>query len=375
MRRQLRLAAVLLATAACSDLGPSAPDLPSTSHSIAPPGIAGEAVTVLSRNLYFGADLDELFAPGADFGQVAAQLWQTIQYTNFPARAKALALEIQSLRPHLIGLQEVVTYTLVAPDFTPIGQLNHLQLLLSELTALGLAYDIAVLTAHTSAFVPVGSVANPAFYVGFLDADAILVRRDVPRENPAAGVYSARVPLPFGVDILHAWQTVDASVAGQTIRFANTHLETQNFPAVQEAQTAELIQALSTSPWPVVLVGDFNSAANRSAPENKKTATYEMLLSAGFVDLWTRAGPSDKGLTCCHDADLSNSEAGFDQRLDLVLARNKANGRGFAGGVALTVTGDDPSDRFATGLGYSLWASDHAGIAASIWMPKGLTGN
>jgi endonuclease/exonuclease/phosphatase family metal-dependent hydrolase len=375
MRSTARMSAALLIVAACSTPDFTGP-APTTSvlDGLAPPEMARSSLTVLSRNLYFGADLDVLFVPGVDFGAAALEAWETIQYTDFPARAQALAQEIQQLRPHVIGLQEVVTYTVLSPQFQPIGQLSHLQHLLQELAALGLNYQIAVFTPHTTFTAPVGDLQNPAFYVNFLDAEAILVRADVTVLGAAAAIYAARVPLPapIGIPILHAWQTVDVLFGGEAVRFANTHLETQSFPDVQEAQAMELIAALEGSPLPVVLVGDFNSAANRSAPEDRKTATYQMLMDAGFVDLWTRSGPSDKGLTCCHTGDLSNDASTFDQRLDLVLARNMDRGKGFAGGVAMDILGDEVDDRFATSLGYSLWPSDHAGIAATIWFPAGL---
>lgn len=374
MRRMTWLGAILLMVAACTTPDFTGPEVPPSSAAFAPPGVAGSSVTVLSRNLYFGTDLDVLFVPGIDFGQAAMQAWATIQYTNFPARAQALAQEIEELQPHVIGLQEVVTFTVLSPQFQPVAQLSHVQILLQELAALGMNYQIAAFTPHTNVTAPVGDIQNPAFYVNFVDAEAILVRSGVPVLGVDGAIYDARVPLPapIGLPILHSWQTVDVIVAGQALRFANTHLETQSFADVQEAQTQELIAALEDSPLPVVLVGDFNSAANRSAAADRKTATYGMLLDAGFVDLWTRTAPSNKGLTCCHAGDLSNAGLTFDQRLDLVFARNMDQGRGFAGGVAMDILGEEIGDRFDTGLGYSLWPSDHAGIAATIWMPKGL---
>lgn len=373
MRPRRCLSAFLVITAACAGPDVAGPD-PVRSASrdqLAPPGVAARSITVLTRNIYPGADLDALLEPGVDFGQAALEAWATVQFTSFPSRARALAAEIDELRPHAVGLQEAVTFTVLAPDFTVLGQQSHLQILLDELAALGLDYDVAVFTPNTDFTAPVGDLANPAFYVNFLDAEAILVRGDVPWSDAAADIYAAHVPLPFGIDILQVWQTVDITVAGQTVRFANTHLEGQTFAQVQEAQTAELIGVLAPSPWPVILVGDLNSAANRSAPEDRKTASYGMLLEAGFVDLWTHSGPADKGLTCCHDPDLANVAPAFDQRLDLVLMRNATRGTGFVGGTTLDIVGEEIGDRFDTGLGYALWPSDHAGVAAAVWLPPG----
>lgn len=374
MRRILPLA-VIVSLAACTDLGPTTPGATDAAnqHQLAPPGVEARSITVLSRNLYYGADLDAIFVPGADIGELAEEAWATIQFTNFPARAQALANEILMLQPHLVGLQEVTTYTILSTGFQVLGQLDFLAQLLQATAALGLDYRLAIRVPSTTFTAPVGSVANPDFYVHYQDSDAILYRGDVEivPGSPRGGLYAARVPLPVGIDLTHTWQWVDAVVANQTVRFANTHLETQGFAAVQEAQTAELLQRLAGSPLPVILVGDFNSAANPSAPADRKTGTYGMLLGAGYVDLWTHEGPRDRGLTCCHASDLTNAVASFDQRLDLVLARNVEQGGGFAGGTALVVTGEEAGDRFTLGPGYSLWPSDHAGIAASVWLPKG----
>ena len=63
----------------------------------------------MSRNLYLGADI--ITAATAkdtpDLEQRATTLFQTVQQTNFPVRAKAIAKEIAATHPDLVGLQEV----------------------------------------------------------------------------------------------------------------------------------------------------------------------------------------------------------------------------------------------------------------------------
>jgi endonuclease/exonuclease/phosphatase family metal-dependent hydrolase len=153
----------------------------------------------------------------------------------------------------------------------------------------------------------------------------------------------------------------------------NTHLEIQSFAPIQTAQATELVAAMNNSPHPVILVGDFNSAANPSAPADRKTGSYDILRAAGFDDLWSRVHDEDTGPTCCHLADLSNTTASFNQRLDLIMARNIAGQNpGFAGGVQMGVVGGSGNDRFMVPQGYSLWPSDHAGVVATLRLPPGL---
>jgi hypothetical protein len=114
---------------------------------------------------------------------------------------------------------------------------------------------------------------------------------------------------------------------------------------------------------PVIVVGDFNSAANPGAADDRKTDTYGMLLSAGFTDVWDRGRKPDAGLTCCHNEQLSNVLPAFDQRIDLILL-NQGWGR-MIGSAQARVLGDDPAVHAAFGL----WPSNHAGVIAVLHMP------
>jgi endonuclease/exonuclease/phosphatase family metal-dependent hydrolase len=167
---------------------------------------------------------------------------------------------------------------------------------------------------------------------------------------------------------------VTAQVEGHTIRFANTHLEVQRFQDTQVAQARQLIEELAASTVPVVLVGDFNSAANHDAARDEGTPTYKMLRNAGYADLWIREAGSVTGYTCCQGADLTNEVSLLDQRLDLVLVRY--GNAGFGGRSMVKLIGDEPSDRITVEhpwLGWvTLWPSDHAGVAATMWPAPGL---
>ena len=101
---------------------------------------------VMTRNLYLGADLDPVVAaagagnPNALIAAVS-DAWATIVGTDFPARAEALADEIEQDKPTLIGLQEVSLYRIgKANDPTPAEEVkyDYLKILLGELNSRGL---------------------------------------------------------------------------------------------------------------------------------------------------------------------------------------------------------------------------------------------
>ncbi len=159
------------------------------------------------------------------------------------------------------------------------------------------------------------------------------------------------------LNILRGWVSVDATIAGDTFRFVSTHLESGSRD-VQVAQATELLRLLGGQDLPTILVGDFNSPADGSG-----TPTYGVLVGAGFMDVWRSANPHDAGLTCCHQADLSNPTRSFSKRLDLILVRDGiTHGRrsGFRC-VQATLVGHKVSDRVA-----GLWPSDHAGVVATL---------
>ena len=94
---------------------------------------------------------------------------------------------------------------------------------------------------------------------------------------------------------------IDAKIHGRVVRVVSTHLEPIS-PPVQIAQALELLSGPAQTTLPLIMLGDFNSAADGST-----TATYGLLTAAGLVDTWNAAHPGDPGLTCCQAADLLNA--------------------------------------------------------------------
>jgi endonuclease/exonuclease/phosphatase family metal-dependent hydrolase len=203
--------------------------------------------------------------------------------------------------------------------------------------------------------------------IRYTDRDVILARCDVPTSDGRSGVYDARVVFtvgPTSIPALRGWTSTLATVGGVTFRFVNTHLETDGSPAIQVAQANELLGTLSAESRPIVFVCDCNSAADGS-----QTATYGLLTgSGGFTDAWTEAHPRDPGYTSSLP-DGFFTDPQLRTRIDLVLARygfNASPNAGIVGGVHADVVGETPAERTASGL----WPSDHAGVVATLNMPK-----
>ena len=380
MRRPITLLVAGILLVGCGEAGTMGSGPEPVAHATArtnlPPAGAG-GVTVLTRNIYLGADLGPLLDPTNPFPVPVrvAQTWAQVLATSFPERAGALAAEIQATQPHLIGLQEVVLYRLQQPGDAAFGGMTRatdvafdfLQILQDSLAGRGMAYYVASSQQQTDLEFPALVSQNPLSFmdIRYTDRDVILARSDVTVADPRGANFAQPLPANVGgvsVAILRGWTSVKATVAGNTFRFVNTHLETQQAPPVQHAQTAELLGILEMEPLPVILVGDFNSAADRS-----QTATYGMIASAGFVDAWTERQPTEPGFTCCHPASLRGFSRAPTTRIDLVFARDAfgIEDAGIVGGVHADVLGEEPEDRTRSGL----WPSDHAGVAVTLRLP------
>ncbi|MEX2282510.1 MAG: endonuclease/exonuclease/phosphatase family protein [Gemmatimonadota bacterium] len=367
----IKAAMLLLSLAACSD-DPTDTTL-QPSASLADPGERG--ITIMSRNLYLGANLDPIIS-AQNPNQVpfiAAQAWAAVIASNFPERAQALAAEIAATQPDLIGLQEATVYRRQSPSDFVLGNrtinanviaYDFVALLLAALAERGLHYHVAAMVTNTDIEVPVFTGQGPLPFddIRYTDADVILARNGIETSAAVARNYDAYVPVTIAglpLRLLRGWTAIDAVVNGQSIRFVNTHLEVQTFRPIQEAQATQLAASLQNSPLPVVVVGDLNSAANEDAPVASRTGSYDIMRGAGYADLWLRGNGQNDGLTCCWPADVRGTTP-LTQRIDFVLIRQGPSH--FVGGVQMDVLGDELIDRTASGL----WPSDHAGLAAVL---------
>jgi len=177
MKSMLKTLAVLALVLgqACSDASaPTAPvvtDGSALSETVGAGGGWGD-VTVMTQNLYVGADVDAVITalatpdPDDDIPALLDAI-ATLERTDFPARAAAIAREIGRAHPLVVGLQEVST---IGIDIPPLGvsvHLDFLQILRDALAAEGLDYAVGASQVNFT--------AAPAPGISLSDADVILV--------------------------------------------------------------------------------------------------------------------------------------------------------------------------------------------------------
>ncbi|MBI3858535.1 MAG: endonuclease/exonuclease/phosphatase family protein [Planctomycetes bacterium] len=330
-------------------------------------------IIVMTQNVYYGFDVNPLLGATSpdDVPILAAQAFQQLVFTNFPERAAAIADEIGRRRPHLVALQEVALFRIQSPGDAVVGGtipadavlFDHLDILLTALAARGLEYTVAGKVQNVDVELPMLTSVSPLAFddLRLTDYDVVLARKEVSISRASTANYTAKALVPtLGLEIPRGYVAVDAKIDGEgSVRFVTTHLEDAPFLDVQAAQVRELGALLAGETLPVLLAGDFNSAA----PDGDAPL---FLASQGYLDTWTRkanstAGP---GFTWGHDPDLTNPADKLTQRLDLVFVRPD-QGRELDG-VVVDVWGDELGERTASGM----WASDHAGVVAVLRLRK-----
>ncbi len=374
---------ILLASLGLVVLGLLAPSAGGAAQTPAPPN--GSTVTVMSRNLYLGADLSPAINAPNTCGAIDAggKILNDVDASNFPERAKLLAAEIAKAKPDLVGLQEVALWRYQErSDFTatPATAIRYdfLQLLQDQLEANRADYSVAVSQDEFDQELPAdrdGSDATNEFICGADEdgrltmRDVILVRdqSDIVVSNPQRGQFQNLYHVILGgvipVDVKRGWVSVDAQMKKSTFHFVNTHLEAFGAPSIRESQARELFAPggpLQTQEQ-LILVGDINSGGPLDRVGTGFTTpgdegAYNALTGDfGMTNLGTRQ-------TCCYP-DVFQSAIGsyrFDHTVDHVLVKPEVNQ------ISAYVTGDDPS---VTGAG-GVVASDHGGLVSKLKLSK-----
>ena len=136
-------------------------------------GTPARTATVMTRNLYLGADLTPILlalASGNNTAIVGAatQTWAAVQATRPEERMGAIADEIVAADPDAVGLQEVTTWTTFAYNplngttSNPTVAYDFLDLLLDALAERGADYhEVVGATAHNFSSPPIPYLASP----------------------------------------------------------------------------------------------------------------------------------------------------------------------------------------------------------------------
>lgn len=348
---------------ACSDQPVTGPDLRVDRGA---PGI-----TVLSWNVYVGADVDAIIMaladtiPSNDFPALLAGI-EELEATDFLARARAFADVIAARKPHAVGLQEITTFNI---NLKPIGMdialdLEFLPIIQGELAARGLNYTVAASILNIDAEPIPGMVR-------MRDYDVLLVNTDratllgAMASNFQVNLVDLIGPVG-GIELKRGWAMATVSVDDNIYSILSAHPEPDlgeyDFSELRMYQAMEIVGVLAQAPGGSIVMGDLNDTLG--------SPMYQQLTDAGFVDIWSDFRPGVEGNTCCHLTDLSNPQPGHTKRIDYIFARGIGHPNAGPQG-RIDRLGDVPADRIA-GPYYPIWPSDHAGLVAQLVLPPAL---
>lgn len=240
-------------------------------------------ITVMTRNVYLGADIGVALDVLPDLPAAGELLWEQVVATDWPVRVQRLASEIARFAPDVIGLQEAARW-MCRPSAlgSSVDVFHFTQDLLAATSSAGVEYAVAQAgpdRAENEGFrigpLPWVSMTDPETFqplfgqdsaeCGFAVSDVLLVRADHADGVMRAGTseYEERhtiVPTVLALDRGYAW--ADIAVRGSTVRFVTTHLESQWSPGeipVAARQARQLVADLAATNGPLVVLGDFNS--------------------------------------------------------------------------------------------------------------------
>ena len=238
------------------------------------------SVTVMSRNIYLGADVGRALELIPNLPAAAQYMWDQVKQTDFSKRAKILAREINQSSPDVIGLQEAtIWYCKKYPWSKKVEVFNFTEQLLDNLNG---RYEL-VSKDGVKALNP-GFSINPIPFLtkvndeqtfkevfgrssaacGFETGDALLVKKSDNLEVIEVGnsEYEDSYPIvPTIMTIYRGYSWADIKVNGVPTRFVTTHLESlwdENKVPNSAKQAMQLVSDLSNTKMPVIVMGDFN---------------------------------------------------------------------------------------------------------------------
>jgi len=278
VRSPRRRLATVVAIAAVALLGPLL-TLP-----VDEAGAGAGDVTVMTQNIYLGADVAVALDLLPDIPAAAQFLWSQVTATDFTARSTALAKEVAEAAPAVIGLQEATKWVCTVDAATaPKVVYDFTAQYLKATAAIGHPYVVAS-AGGTEAFSPgyaidpiVGLtvVRDPATFqplfgtdsasCGFRIADALLVRQDLAASVTEVGISTFDDVLdviPGLISVKRGYAFADLTIGGASVRFVTTHLESTWTAGVvpnSVKQARELVAELGAYTGPLVVMGDFNA--------------------------------------------------------------------------------------------------------------------
>ncbi len=357
----------------------------------------GAPVSVMTRNVYLGADLAPAINATSTNGFIDAngKIVRDVITNNFNVRAKGLASEILSKSPDLVGLQEVAewrhgplndaapfTCTGTEDDTPPFGckftastvRYDYLKQLMAQLNKGKQRYRIVQSNQEFDFEAPADAngVPGDGDAPGLNDngeendrltmRDVILAKtgKRVQTSNIQTGHYrslfSPSVAGTVTIHVLRGWLSADVKVGkSPKFRFVDTHLEAFGDPKIRAAQAKELVAkggpADPKGKLPVVLVGDLNS--DDDTVKGGDRLAYKALQKGGYVERST-----DNPLGCCLNTSILTADRGsvkdFDHQVDHILTDRPKQVKL----VSSAVTGRKPVHGF--------WDSDHAGLFSGL---------
>jgi endonuclease/exonuclease/phosphatase family metal-dependent hydrolase len=291
-------------------------------------------VTVMSRNVYLGADLIPLAVSPADrFRQAASSVFAAVGAGDPNGRMRLIADEIAKAKPDLVGLQEVSLWrTGPAPASTVAYDFSAA--ILARLGQRHAGYRAAVVNRPFNVEGP----TDQGYDVRLTLGDAILVRKGVKVAHARAGVFRHQLTIPTQgigpVQATRGYNELDAQVGRARFHFVNAHLEAYN-PDTRLAQAKELAAGPLKSKRPTILVADLNSGPDLEQAADRPP--YAAIAHAGFKP--ERAARA----SCCFDDDLRSGA--WDHNVDWVMAKPKVElVRSSVTGTETTAAGLHPSD-------------------------------
>jgi endonuclease/exonuclease/phosphatase family metal-dependent hydrolase len=351
----------------------------------------GTEVTVMTRNLYLGADLTPAINSTSiqSFIEATGEIFRTVDASNFPVRAKGLAEEILEQEPDLVGLQEAALWRTAEPSLLAVKsgiptattvKYDFLAELLKQLNKKGKTYRAVVVNPEFDFEAPAdyngqphdgpgggspGLLENAEINARLTMRDVILaqVGAGVHTSNPQSGHYAhllvEKVAGSAEVAVTRGWASIDATVRGsRKFHFVDTHLEAFDpasvVPSIRAQQAAELVgpggPADPANHLPVILLGDLNSDVKTEVQPGDGQA-YRVVTGAGF-----RERSAEKPLGCCiNSVDLKGGNVGqMNHKVDHILTDAPKQVKL----VSAAVTGREKHRGW--------WDSDHAGLASTL---------